>query len=230
LARAASDFTVEIKYNGEQWGAPYPVAGGRVPGWYSYSFEDYLSDSGDAPARSSWPGNVSAEGERWPAQPYKIVWQVRANGTQRIFPFYEPELVRRSILAMKLGSATGFTSTGGVTTFAATVAAAAANVAATTGTFTSTFGAGGGIVTAGLGGGANSAKSARSFNGHVRAISVPRSSRRMYMNFVPISFNSYRVLSFMNLFTRFMSRYTSSFVNCPSPRSMTLPFFCITAK
>src|SRR6185295_6994133 len=32
LARASSDFTVEIKFNGEQWGAPYPIAGGRVPG------------------------------------------------------------------------------------------------------------------------------------------------------------------------------------------------------
>ena len=44
LAKASSDFTVEIKYNGEQWGAPYMVMGGRMAGWYSYSFEDYLSE------------------------------------------------------------------------------------------------------------------------------------------------------------------------------------------
>jgi len=126
LARQSSDFTVEIKYNGEQWGAPYMLAGGRVPGWYSYSFEDYLSDSGDAPSRKMWPGNPApASGRsgrwrdnppkpevlagRWPDQPYKIVWQVRASGTHRIFPFYNPDKVRSSIRCMKIGTASGFT-------------------------------------------------------------------------------------------------------------------------
>lgn len=109
LARASSDFTVEIKYNGEQWGPPYPVVGGRVPGWYSYSFEDYLSDSGDLPAKKMWPGQRTDRGETWPDEPYKIVWQVRANGTHRIFPFYEPDLVRRSITSMKHGTASGYT-------------------------------------------------------------------------------------------------------------------------
>ena len=104
LARKASDFTVEIKYNGEQWAAPYPIAGGRTAGWYSYSFEDYLSDSGDAPMKTCWPGH-----DDWPDQPYKIAWQVRANGTHRILPFYEPDWVRRSIRAMKMGTASGYT-------------------------------------------------------------------------------------------------------------------------
>jgi dienelactone hydrolase len=108
LARAANDFTVEIKFNGEQWGPPYPIAGGRVPGWYSYSFEDYLSDSGTEPAQKLWPGNVSPEGESWPSEPYRIVWQVRANGTHRIFPFYEPDWVRRTIRTMKIGTASGY--------------------------------------------------------------------------------------------------------------------------
>ncbi|HWA82511.1 MAG TPA: acetylxylan esterase, partial [Fimbriimonadaceae bacterium] len=181
LARASKDFTVEIKYNGEQWGAPYMVAGGRMANWHSYSYEDYLSDSergekGDAgelgdfaltrvpspptpspvtnhtgegafvlaPALSSdtpsfspsapqpltssptspshpltlsppskqWPGNLIEGGGRWPSEPYKIVWQVRANGTHRIFPFYNPEWVRRSILAMKIGTASGYTIEG----------------------------------------------------------------------------------------------------------------------
>ncbi|MBX7132315.1 MAG: acetylxylan esterase [Fimbriimonadaceae bacterium] len=135
LARASKDFTVEIKYNGEQWGAPYMVAGGRVANWYSYSFEDYLSDSGvretdggvrgkvdpnSAPrsplpvprALKMWPGNLAEHSERWPAQPYKIVWQVRANGTHRIFPFYNPDWVRRSIQCMKIGTATGYTIEG----------------------------------------------------------------------------------------------------------------------
>ncbi|MFI5385525.1 MAG: alpha/beta hydrolase family protein [Fimbriimonadales bacterium] len=152
LARASKDFTVEIKYNGEQWGAPYQVAGGRMARWGSYSFEDYLSDStppgggsaaskdGDAdtqtagpsvrsfdsgPAgRSSaqddkfsraaklWPGWPAEGGGTWPSEPYKIVWQVRANGTHRIFPFYNPNWVRRSIAEMKMGTVSGYTIEG----------------------------------------------------------------------------------------------------------------------
>jgi len=108
LAQASSDFSVEIKFNGEQWGPPYPIAGGRVPGWHSYSFEDYLSDSNVKSAAKMWPGVVADNGERWPAQPYKIVWQVRANGTHRIFPFYEPDWVRRTLLSMPMGTARGF--------------------------------------------------------------------------------------------------------------------------
>ncbi|AIE86247.1 acetylxylan esterase [Fimbriimonas ginsengisoli] len=113
LARASKDFTVEIKYNGEQWGAPYPVAGGRMPNWYSYSFEDYLSDAGDPKLNAkTWPGQPTEDGKRWPSEPYKVVWQVRANGTHRIFPFYNPEWVRRSIKAMRMGTASGYTIEG----------------------------------------------------------------------------------------------------------------------
>lgn len=121
LARASKDFTVEIKYNGEQWGAPYLVAGGRMANWYSYSFEDYLSDSqgivaDSAGARSKpaklWPGNPAEGGGRWPSNPYKIVWQVRANGTHRIFPVFNFELVRSTVRTMKIGTATGYTVEG----------------------------------------------------------------------------------------------------------------------
>ena len=130
LARACKDFTVQIKYNGEHWGAPYMVAGGRVANWYSYSFEDYLSDAGSPEKNAkTWPGNPTnlhpatpsssgaqtspqEEGEVWPSNPYKIVWQVRANGTHRIFPFYNPEWVRRTIGCMKIGTASGYTIEG----------------------------------------------------------------------------------------------------------------------
>ncbi|HVP90818.1 MAG TPA: prolyl oligopeptidase family serine peptidase [Terriglobales bacterium] len=108
LAKAAKDFTVEIKYNGEQWGSPYMLMGGRMAGWYSYSFEDYLSDSQTPDAARLWPGNRSAGGETWPAEPYKLVWQVRANGTHRIFPVYNPGAVRQAVESMPLGTATGF--------------------------------------------------------------------------------------------------------------------------
>ena len=109
LAQAARDFTVEIKFNGEQWGAPYMLMGGRMAGWYSYSFEDYLSDSGgpDGSARM-WPGNPAPPGGPWPAEPYKIVWQVRANGTHRILPVYDPAAVRKAVRSMPLGTASGF--------------------------------------------------------------------------------------------------------------------------
>ncbi|MBS1723530.1 MAG: prolyl oligopeptidase family serine peptidase [Armatimonadetes bacterium] len=113
LARASKDFTVEIKYNGEQWGAPYMIAGGRMANWSSYSYEDYLSDAG-SPSRNTktWPGWADGRGGQWPSNPYKIVWQVRANGTHRIFPFYNPDWVRRSIQAMKVGTASGYTIEG----------------------------------------------------------------------------------------------------------------------
>ncbi|MBL8841717.1 MAG: hypothetical protein JNL90_09350 [Planctomycetes bacterium] len=118
LARASADFTVEIKYDGEQWAAPYPFAGGRVANWHSYSYEDYLSDSAThdaqagagapAPARL-WPGHALPDGGRWPDQPYQIAWQVRANGTHRLFPFHEPQWVRRSIEPMRIGTTCGYT-------------------------------------------------------------------------------------------------------------------------
>ena len=112
LARASKDFTVEIKYNGEQWGAPYMVAGGRMANWQSYSYEDYLSDSGKGNDAKTWQGNPTTEGKQWPSEPYKIVWQVRANGTHRIFPFYNPNWVRRSINVMKIGTSSGYTIEG----------------------------------------------------------------------------------------------------------------------
>ncbi len=186
LARESSDFTVEIKYNGEHWGAPYIMQGGRTAGWYSYFWEDYFSFSGPEGKRM-WPGveiddlrltidelkssrvaslspksrlmssrsglisstsrpissrsslislgsgmQSSASGPKssivnrkssiparqssivkrhsaWPSQPYKLVWQVRANGTHRIFPFYQPHWTRSSILSMKVGTTSGYT-------------------------------------------------------------------------------------------------------------------------
>jgi dienelactone hydrolase len=108
LANASNDFTVEIKYNGEQWGAPYMLMGGRMAGWYSYSFEDYLSESGAASAKKLWPGHAAPGGGTWPSEPYKLVWQVRANGTHRILPIYNPDWVRRAVKSMPLGTASGF--------------------------------------------------------------------------------------------------------------------------
>lgn len=112
LAAKSKDFTVQIKYNGEQWAAPYPIAGGRMADWHSYSFEDYLSDAGIRRPAKLWPGHREETGEVWPSNPYKIVWQVRSNGTHRIFPFYNPDWVRRSIRSMKIGTTSGYTVEG----------------------------------------------------------------------------------------------------------------------
>jgi dienelactone hydrolase len=108
LAKKSKDFTVEIKFNGEQWGTPYMVMGGRMAGWFSYSFEDYASDSSVPGAARLWPGNSAPGGGAWPSEPYKLVWQVRANGTNRIFPVYNPHAVRQAVKSMLLGTASGF--------------------------------------------------------------------------------------------------------------------------
>ena len=108
--RPARDFTVEIKFNGELRGSPYMLMGGRMPGWYSYSFEDYFSDWQTAGRRVACGRRKQGRRteNRGPAEPYKLVWQVRANGTHRIFPIYNPEAVRQAVRSMPLGTATGF--------------------------------------------------------------------------------------------------------------------------
>jgi len=81
------DFSIEIKYNGEHLGRPYQVQGERFGGWASYSYQNYTSHPRD----------------------YWIVWQVRANGTHRIFKWGDPEFVRRTALSFDLADGVGFT-------------------------------------------------------------------------------------------------------------------------
>jgi len=80
------EFYIEPKYNGEQLGLPYQaVTGGR---YYppSGSWEDY----------SNYPRN------------YKIIWQIRANGTHRIFHWGWPEFARRTMRSCKFAGGIGF--------------------------------------------------------------------------------------------------------------------------
>ncbi|MDQ2732885.1 MAG: hypothetical protein M3Y56_14595, partial [Armatimonadota bacterium] len=77
-------FDIEIKYNGEQLGLPYQALQG---GYGSYSYEDYL----DLPA------------------PYRIIWQVRANGTHRFWVWADTEFIRRTVQTFRMGNARGFT-------------------------------------------------------------------------------------------------------------------------
>lgn len=80
---------VEIKYNGEQLGLPYHAITsfsalyGETP---SYTYEDY----------TNYPRN------------YDIIWQIRANGTHRIFHWGDPEFVKRCVKSCLLGGGVGF--------------------------------------------------------------------------------------------------------------------------
>lgn len=79
-------FVLEIKYNGEQYGLPYIVAGGRAPGWTHYFYEDYTTLPRD----------------------HEIVWQIRQNGTNRFFRWADPAFVQVTAKACKLAGAKGF--------------------------------------------------------------------------------------------------------------------------
>ncbi len=79
-------FLLEIKYNGEQYGLPHIVAGGRMAGWGHYSYEDY----------SSFP------------RPYSILWQIRANGTHRFFRWADPDFIRATARCCGLAGALGY--------------------------------------------------------------------------------------------------------------------------
>jgi hypothetical protein len=88
LGAAGSDTIVEAKYNGEQLGPPYIISGGHMPGWQSYSYEDYLT----------------------PPDPYKVVLQIRASGTHRIFRYSSYARTARTVRSLDISPRiTGFT-------------------------------------------------------------------------------------------------------------------------
>jgi hypothetical protein len=78
------NFYIEIKYNGEHLGAPYNAIQGR---WKDYSYQQYLN---------------------YPRY-WKIIWQVRANGTHRLFPWFDADFARRAARANSFGGAIGMT-------------------------------------------------------------------------------------------------------------------------
>jgi hypothetical protein len=75
---------IEIKYNGEHLGLPYHAIHG---GYHSYSYQDY----------------VRAQA------PYRIIWQVRANGTHRYWAWENTAFIRRTVRSWRFGDAKGFT-------------------------------------------------------------------------------------------------------------------------
>jgi len=78
---------LEIKYNGEQLGLPYlAMTYNRHHASPDYTWEYY----------SNWP------------RKYKIIWQIRANGTHRLFRWGDPTFVVRASEATKLAAGAGF--------------------------------------------------------------------------------------------------------------------------
>ena len=88
-AASKSPPIVEAKFNGEQLGAPYPIAGGVFTAdlWTNYSYEGYLDD---------------------PAPPYRFVFQLRAGGTHRVFRQASYARTQRTIRSMLVGPVQGF--------------------------------------------------------------------------------------------------------------------------
>lgn len=86
-ARYAGKFFIEIKYNGEHLGLPYHVLGNRTAGLKSYSYQNYT--------------NVPRD--------YGIIWQVRANGTHRVFKWSDPDFIRRCAWSFAYCGGAGFT-------------------------------------------------------------------------------------------------------------------------
>ncbi len=89
LAGAArAGFDIEIKYNGEHLGLPYQALQDTGTKYSpSYSYEGYL----DVPTN------------------FRIIWQVRGNGTHRFFAWENSAFIRRAVKSFALGGAAGFT-------------------------------------------------------------------------------------------------------------------------
>ncbi|GMV83023.1 MAG: hypothetical protein AMXMBFR7_42070 [Planctomycetota bacterium] len=84
LSRAAGGaLGVELKFNGEHLGLPYPAVHGRGE---DYGFQDFLL----------------------PNRNFQPVWQVRAAGTHRVFRWADPEFIRTAARSFRLGGARGF--------------------------------------------------------------------------------------------------------------------------
>ncbi len=79
-------FIIEIKYNGEQMGPPWHLAGGRMAGWRDYSYQNYLF----------YP------------RAYKVIWQIRANGTNRVFQWANFAHIRECVKTTNLADSIGF--------------------------------------------------------------------------------------------------------------------------
>lgn len=86
-AKYPGKFKIQIKYNGEQMGPPWHIAGGRMTRWRDYSYQDYLF----------YP------------RAYDVIWQVRANGTNRVFQWASYARIRDCVKTTTLAGSVGYT-------------------------------------------------------------------------------------------------------------------------
>ena len=88
LAGGHSNATaVEVKFNGDFLGLPYQVPAGRYIGWEQYTYDDLLTQ----------PRN------------YDVIYEIRAAGEHRIFPWADPDSIRRVVESCHLGNGVGMT-------------------------------------------------------------------------------------------------------------------------
>jgi len=78
---------LEVKYNGEHAGPPYQAITGMRPWHLSYSYEEY----------SDRPQN------------FELIWQIRFNGTHRIFHWGDADYVKRTVKTLPFANGKGFT-------------------------------------------------------------------------------------------------------------------------
>ncbi len=87
------NFFLEIKYNGEHLGAPYHAL-------TAFEKAELYPDI--------WRDNSYGEFLNYPRY-WHIIWQIRANGTHRLFPWNDVEFARRTVRTCTFGKAVGFT-------------------------------------------------------------------------------------------------------------------------
>ncbi len=81
-----NNVVLEIKFNGDHLALPYPVTGGHMKEWHSHSYLDYFNQP----------------------RKYSILFELKANGTYRIFPWGDLTFIRRTLQCVNQYQAEGF--------------------------------------------------------------------------------------------------------------------------
>ncbi len=76
----------QVKFNGDHLPLPYPVSGGPMRQWASYSYQNYFQKP----------------------RPYNIIFDISASGTHRLFPWADVEFIRKTIQNTSFAEANGF--------------------------------------------------------------------------------------------------------------------------
>ncbi len=76
----------QVKYNGDQLPVPYPVSGGRMQEWQSYSYQDYF--------------NLPRK--------YNIIFDIATSGTHRVLTWGNVDFIRQTLVHIPAFGANGF--------------------------------------------------------------------------------------------------------------------------